>query len=215
MPHFTGYVNYLSMLELKLNHISERGPRSISLSWCQICRRQQAPVVMMTTILGAAIWTLHKCHGFSNQRQLNRFPNNLLRLTTKKILGSALQAICDGKPPVTSGFHSQIYIYARCSCFRHIYDQIRICINQAAMDCWKLFANAPTCTWAGVAFYMKGRQHYNDVIMGAMASQITSLAIVYSSVYLGQIKENMKAPRHWPLWGEFTGDRWIPHPKGQ
>ena len=26
----------------------------------------------------------------------------------------------------------------------------------------------------------------------------------------GQIKENIKAPRHWPLWGEFTGDWWIP-----
>ena len=26
-----------------------------------------------------------------------------------------------------------------------------------------------------------------------------------------QIKENIKAPRHWPLWGEFTSDRWIPH----
>ena len=30
-----------------------------------------------------------------------------------------------------------------------------------------------------------------------------------------QIEENLKAPRHWPLWGEFTGDRWIPHTKGQ
>ena len=27
-----------------------------------------------------------------------------------------------------------------------------------------------------------------------------------------QVKENIKAPRHWPLWGEFTGVRWIfPH----
>ena len=25
-----------------------------------------------------------------------------------------------------------------------------------------------------------------------------------------QMKENTKAPRHWPLWGESTGDRWIP-----
>ena len=25
-----------------------------------------------------------------------------------------------------------------------------------------------------------------------------------------QIKVNIKAPRHWPLCGEFTGDRWIP-----
>ena len=29
------------------------------------------------------------------------------------------------------------------------------------------------------------------------------------------IKDNIKAPRHWPLWGEFTGDRWIPRTKGQ
>ena len=28
-----------------------------------------------------------------------------------------------------------------------------------------------------------------------------------------QIKESIKAPRHWPLCGEFTGDRWIPRPK--
>ena len=26
-----------------------------------------------------------------------------------------------------------------------------------------------------------------------------------------QIKENIKDPRHWPLWGEFTGDRWRHH----
>ena len=25
-----------------------------------------------------------------------------------------------------------------------------------------------------------------------------------------RIKENIKDPRHWPLCGEFTGDRWIP-----
>ena len=44
----------------------------------------------------------------------------------------------------------------------------------------------------------------------AMASQFTSLTIVYSTVYSGARKENIKAPRHWPLCGEFTGDRWIP-----
>ena len=30
-----------------------------------------------------------------------------------------------------------------------------------------------------------------------------------------QINDNIKAPRHWPLWGEFTGDRLIPRTKGQ
>ena len=28
-------------------------------------------------------------------------------------------------------------------------------------------------------------------------------------------KKNIKAPRHWPLWGESAGDRWIPHTKDQ
>ena len=34
-------------------------------------------------------------------------------------------------------------------------------------------------------------------------------------LFNGQIKENIKAPSHWPLWGEFTYDRWIPRTKGQ
>ena len=29
-------------------------------------------------------------------------------------------------------------------------------------------------------------------------------------LFKARIKENIKAPRHWPLWGKFTGDRWIP-----
>ena len=57
--------------------------------------------------------------------------------------------------------------------------------------------------------------HYDDVIMGAMASQITSLTIVYSTVYSGEDKRKHEAPRHWPLCGEFTGDRWIPRTNGQ
>ena len=47
--------------------------------------------------------------------------------------------------------------------------------------------------------------HYNDVIMRLMAFQITSLTIVYSTVYQAQIKENIKAPCHWLLCGEFKG----------
>ena len=57
--------------------------------------------------------------------------------------------------------------------------------------------------------------HYSDVILGTIASQITSLTTVYSTVYSAQTKENIKAQRHWPLLGEFTGDRWIPLTKGQ
>ena len=30
-----------------------------------------------------------------------------------------------------------------------------------------------------------------------------------------RLKENIKAPRNWTLWGEFTGNRWIPRTKDQ
>ena len=64
-------------------------------------------------------------------------------------------------------------------------------------------------------WFLRVCMHYNDVIMSTMVSQITSLAIIYSTVYSGTDKKNIKAPRHWPLLGEFTGDRWIPRTKGQ
>ena len=51
--------------------------------------------------------------------------------------------------------------------------------------------------------------------MGAMASQITGVSIAYSTVFQALFKENIKAPRHWPVWGEFTGDQWIPRTKDQ
>ena len=48
--------------------------------------------------------------------------------------------------------------------------------------------------------------HYNDIIMSSimsMASQITSLAIVYPFIQCAD-QRNIKALHHWPLWGEFT-----------
>ena len=57
--------------------------------------------------------------------------------------------------------------------------------------------------------------HYSEVIMSTMASQIINLTIVYPTVIQAQIKENIKTPRHWPLWGGFTSDQWIPRTKGQ
>ena len=58
--------------------------------------------------------------------------------------------------------------------------------------------------------------HYSDIAMSAMASQITGILIVCSTVCTGaDKKKSVKAPHHWPLRGESTGDRWIPLTKGQ
>ena len=51
--------------------------------------------------------------------------------------------------------------------------------------------------------------------MSAMASQITKSRLSNQPFIQAEMKENIKAPRHWPLWGEFTGDRSIPRTKGQ
>ena len=41
--------------------------------------------------------------------------------------------------------------------------------------------------------------------MTTMASQITSLTVVYSTIYADADQRKIKAPCHWPMCGEFTG----------
>ena len=45
------------------------------------------------------------------------------------------------------------------------------------------------------------RKHYSDVIMSAMASQITGVSIVCSTVSSRADHRNIKAVHHWPLRG--------------
>ena len=55
--------------------------------------------------------------------------------------------------------------------------------------------------------------HYTDVIMTTMASQITSLMIVYSIVYWGADQRKTSKLRVWHLCGEFTGTGEFPAQK--
>ena len=63
----------------------------------------------------------------------------------------------------------------------------------------------------------------NDVLSARCHITVTSQWVrwrlkspAFTQVFIqAQIKENIQAPRHWPLWCEFTGDRWIPRTKGQ
>ena len=80
---------------------------------------------------------------------------------------------------------------------------------------WKMFLKFHEFTMAQMEVKQYFSNHYDDVIMTAMASQITSILIVYSPVIRAHVNENIKALRHWPLCGEFTVDRWIPRTNGQ
>ena len=57
------------------------------------------------------------------------------------------------------------------------------------------------------------RNHYSDVIIGAMVSQITSLTIVYLTVYLGA--DQRKHQSSTSLAFVRGIHRWIPRPNGQ
>ena len=51
--------------------------------------------------------------------------------------------------------------------------------------------------------------------MGTIASQITSLTIVYSTVYSGADQRKHESSALLAFVQEFTGDRWIPRTDGQ
>ena len=75
------------------------------------------------------------------------------------------------------------------------------------------------CVWRYIGYtisiYSSSVIHYIDVIMTTMASQITSLTVVYSTVYsdADQRKHQSSASLAF-VWG-IQRDRWIPRTKGR
>ena len=57
--------------------------------------------------------------------------------------------------------------------------------------------------------------HYTDVIMTAMVSQIISLKVVYSTVYSDTDQRNHQSSASLAFVRGIHRDRWIPHTKGQ
>ena len=157
---------------------------------------------------------------------------------------SSLSILCEGNPPVTGWFPSQragntgfdvFFSYTRLnkpsSCqwlrapphkwIQWIWEQRK----QETLEClWTpclgykktilLFWCAKVTTELGYIISYTA-EHYNDVIMSTIASQITAVSIVCSTVNSCTDERKYKALRHWPLWREFTGDRWIPLTKCQ
>ena len=62
---------------------------------------------------------------------------------------------------------------------------------------------------------MESNDHYIDVIMTTVASQITSLTIVYSIVYSGEDQRKHQSSASLSFVRGIHRDRWIPRTKGQ
>ena len=92
--------------------------------------------------------------------------------------------------------------------------------NIAIMNEWR---DKPVSIWNDVACCLKliyfdviGEKNYNeperrklqhfiDVIMNAIASQITGVSIVFLTVCSRVDQRKHQCPSHWPLWRETTG----------
>ena len=97
--------------------------------------------------------------------------------------------------------------------------------------CWSLQRFLVTCAWIcknwcnGTPFKNLGMElpasinpkhyHYDDVIMTTMASQITSLTIVYSTVYSDTDQRKHQSSASLAFVWRIHRDRWIPFTKGQ
>ena len=79
-----------------------------------------------------------------------------------------------------------------------LYTQLSTILHQLPSNSWQvpLFCHTQTTSKLELRFESL-YPHYTDVIMGAIVSQITSLTIVYSTVYSDADHRNIKAPRYW------------------
>ena len=73
----------------------------------------------------------------------------------------------------------------------------------------KVFSTRYTC-WH--SFYTTLQWRHNET---ECVSNHQPHVCELNGLFKAQIKQNIKAPRHWPLSEEFTGDRWIPRTNGQ
>ena len=55
----------------------------------------------------------------------------------------------------------------------------------------------------------------NAVGLKSPASRLFAQSFCFLFFFQAQINENIKAPRHWPLWGELPGNWWISRTEGQ
>ena len=88
-----------------------------------------------------------------------------------------------------------------------------ICVRNVTTDIDGVFTVVADYSWHVCYIWeitLQWRHNGRDDVKKPIASPMFAQPFIQE-----QIKENFKAPRHWPLCGEFPGDRWIPRTNGQ
>ena len=65
------------------------------------------------------------------------------------------------------------------------------------LSCSDVFVKSCMDLFVNILRHFLGILHYCDVIIGAIASQITNVMIISSTVYSSADQRKIKAPRHW------------------
>ena len=172
-------------------------------------------------------WRHNDHAGVSNHQPPGCLLNRLFRRKSKKTSKLRVTGLCAGNSPGTGEFSAQMASYAEnvSIWWRHhgvdlfvstivraklysstdvLHDLTRSIQTETLRPCWGHsydLANQAIITVASL--WVRWR----------LKSPTTRL-FAQSFVHV-QIKENIKAPRHWPLWGKFTGHRRIPRTRGQ
>ena len=113
---------------------------------------------------------------------------------------SALFGLC---PPITDGFpHTKDY-------YVHVITSSFLTVGRPGASVfwspWWIFPGPILLTWT-----LRWRHNEHDCVSNRQPQHY-----LLNPFGQTQIKENIKAPRYWPLCGEFTGDRWILRTNGQ
>ena len=98
--------------------------------------------------------------------------------------------------------------------WRWIYDNHYL--NQRIrIEYGQIITSIIVCGMEFVIHALTSTQNYNDVIMTTVASQITSLTVVYSIVYSGAEQRKHQSSASLAFLRGIQRDRWIPRTKGQ
>ena len=134
-----------------------------------------------------ALWrvyctTLQWCHnerdGVSNRQPHDCLLNRLFKCCSKKTSNPRVTGLCAGNSPVTGEFPAQRA--SNTEFVFHLMTSSNVVGTIGTQEIW----HCEECTV----------QHYSDVIMSAMASQIASLTIVCSTVYSSAVQRKHQIP---------------------
>ena len=151
-------------------------------------------------------WRHNGRDGVSNHQPHHCLLKRLFRRRSKKTSKLRVTGLCAGNSPVTGEFPTQMPVTWKMFPF----DDVIMSLFRHDSPCLLLSPKE-----INLVFPIWWLKHYSDVIMSAMASNHRRFGCFSQPFVQAHIKENIKASRHWPLWGDFTGDRWIPLTKGQ